>query len=143
MKPVLAVVLAVLLPLVAVTQGEPPVPGSGPANSRHDEATETEEPAQGVVAAEQEAPPKVDPSLVNKKVVVHLRDGRVLKGKLVEITDDALHLKIDGRMEKVNLAQVAAVERQPSNRKKALIVIAAVVAVGFVVGAIIGTREPD
>ncbi len=86
---------------------------------------------------------RVDPKLVNKKVVVYLHDGRVYKGKLVELTEDFLRMRIDKRTEEVVLTEVARVERQPRNWKKAFIILAVAVGVAFVIGAIIGTREPD
>ncbi|MFQ5664268.1 MAG: hypothetical protein ACE5HL_10595 [Terriglobia bacterium] len=52
--------------------------------------------------------------MVNKKVVVYLRDGRVYKGKLVELTDDFLRLKMRKRTEKIALTEVGSVERKRS-----------------------------
>ena len=140
MRPALGVFLAVLLPLVTGAQtGRQPEP----ANSPQGQEIEGEEPAQGVAAGE-ETRLKVDPGLMNKKVVVHLRDGRTVKGKLLEVADDWVRVKVDGRTEQIALKDVASVERAKSSRKWLLIpiVVGALLVVGVIVGVAV-TGEGD
>ncbi|MFQ5664267.1 MAG: hypothetical protein ACE5HL_10590 [Terriglobia bacterium] len=83
----------------------------------------------------------MDPKLVNKKVVVHLHDGQVYKGKLIELSADSLTVKTKRGLEKLLLTEVAAVDRQPGNRwKKLLIIFAVAVGVWTVVGLVL-TRD--
>lgn len=72
----------------------------------------------------EELPPDapVHPTLLNKKVVVHLYDGRLYKGRLVNLTRESLHLKITDagnpnskaatRIEEIAYADVALVHLQ-------------------------------
>ncbi|MFQ5664266.1 MAG: hypothetical protein ACE5HL_10585 [Terriglobia bacterium] len=147
MKSLLAVSLVLLVPLTAVAELCPfmSLP-ERPKGAQKDaaEATASTEAASVHPQAppETERPAAVDPKLLNKKVVVHLHDGRVYKGKLVEITDDFLLLKMHKRTEKIMLTEVASVERQRRNKWKiALIVLAVYAAIGIVVGAIVAGAE--
>jgi len=95
-------------------------------------------------AAQTERPAWVDPNLEGKTVKVYFRDGRLYEGKLVELTDEALRLKMGKRVETIPLTEVARVERAKSNRK--WLAIAVVVGTLAVVGAIVGaavTGEGD
>lgn len=110
--------LMVAVPLTAVASC-PYAPLPEPAKSSQEATTEpsgTTETASASpqAAAEAERPAWVSPALVNKKVVVYLRDGRVYKGKLVELTDDFLRLKMRKRTEKIALTEVGSVERKRS-----------------------------
>lgn len=70
----------------------------------------------------------VHPTLLNKNVVVHLYDGRLNKGRLVNLTRESLHLKINDagnsngkatRIEEIAYADVALVHLQaPKPRPK-------------------------
>ena len=95
-------------------------------------------------ATQADLPPAwVDPGLEGKNVKVYFRDGRLYEGKLVELTDEALRLKMGKRIETIALTEVARVERKPRNWKwVAIAVVGAVVAVGFIVGAVV-TGEGD
>ena len=94
-------------------------------------------------AAQTERPAWVDPNLEGKTVKVYFRDGRLYEGKLVGLTDEALRLKMGKRIETISLTEVARVERKPRNWKwVAIAVVGAVVAVGFIVGAVV-TGEGD
>jgi len=81
---------------------------------------------------------KVDPKLVGKKVIVYTRDGKVLKGKLVQLGSDSMRLRIpsEDRIEELPLNNIAWVERQPASSKPALTVLAVVatIAIIYVVG---------
>lgn len=115
MHKVLAILLALLVPAAAPGQESQP---TGPL------------PPPATPAAAQAAivqPPvtlRVNPKLRNKKVVVYLRDGRSFEGKLIELTDTSLRLRIDGRdfrtgkpyrrVEEIQLTEVALIERKPS-----------------------------
>ena len=104
------------------------------------QAPETPAPA----AAANLPPAWVDPNLEGKTVKVYFRDGRLYEGKLVELTDEALRLKMGKRVETIPLTEVARVERAKSNRK--WLAIAVVVGTLAVVGAIVGaavTGEGD
>ncbi len=129
--------------------------GSGP-EPREPSAEETTGPNPPIETAdsqpavpEPQPPVRVDPKLVNKKVVVRLRDGQVYKGKLLEIAKEALRLKVKGRLETLQRAEVSSVElqpQQPSKRRKVLLVTAVVVGIGFLIGAIVAaavTGEGD
>lgn len=84
----------------------------------------------------------VDQSLVNKKVVVRLRDGRTVKGKLVEIKGTALRVKTGKVIEELALSEVASVDRQKgSGWKIGLAIAAAAVAVWVVVGLVVASNE--
>ena len=64
-------------------------------------------------AAQTERPAWVDPNLEGKTVKVYFRDGRLYEGKLVELTNEALQLKMGKRVETIPLTEVARVERKP------------------------------
>ena len=64
-------------------------------------------------AAQTERPAWVDPNLEGKTVKVYFRDGRLYEGKLVELTDEALRLKMGKHIETIRLTEVARVERKP------------------------------
>jgi len=102
-------------------------------------------PESAAPALEPSLPPAwVDPNLEGKTVKVYFRDGRLYEGKLVELTDEALRLKMGKRVETIPLTEVARVERAKSNRK--WLAIAVVVGTLAVVGAIVGaavTGEGD
>ena len=107
----------------------------------------TGQPAQAAantqpVASQREDRAQVDPKLVHKKVVVQLRDGRLYEGKLVELTDDFLRLKMGKATEKVMLTEVATVERQRRSGKRLFIVIGAIAA-GFVIATIVVNAKID
>lgn len=71
-------------------------------------------PESAVPALEPSLPPAwVDPNLEGKTVKVYFRDGRLYEGKLVELTDEALRLKMGKRIETISLTAVARVERKP------------------------------
>ena len=94
-------------------------------------------PESAAPALEPSLPPAwVDPNLEGKTVKVYFRDGRLYEGKLVELTDEALRLKMGKRVETIPLTEVARVERAKSNRK--WLAIAVVVGTLAVVGAIVG-----
>ena len=131
MKTVLVVFLLVAVALN--TAGEPC------ARVAKSQAPETPAPA----AAANLPPAWVDPGLEGKTVKVYFRDGRLYEGKLVGLTDEALRLKMGKRIETISLTEVARVERKPRNWKwVAIAVVGAVVAVGFIVGAVV-TGEGD
>ena len=74
---------------------------------------------------------KVDPKLVGKKVVVHCRDGRIYKGKLLDLERDSLRLRVGKRTQQLSLSEVATVvEAQPCYRGvlKIAIIAGAIVA---------------
>lgn len=132
MKSVVAPLLALLLPIATLGQQAPFSPLPVPADSSQEAAgSPAQEPA-----AKPELPARVDPGLVKKKVVVYFRDGRVYKGKLVELTDDFLRLKMNGRTERIALTEVARVDRQPRNWL-AVAIVAAVAGPVLVLYAII------
>jgi len=98
--------LLVVFLLVAValnTAGEPC------ARVAKSQAPETPAPA----AAANLPPAWVDPGLEGKTVKVYFRDGRLYEGKLVELTDEALRLKMGKHIETIRLTEVARVERKP------------------------------
>jgi len=65
-------------------------------------------------ATQADLPPAwVDPGLEGKTVKVYFRDGRLYEGKLVELTDESLRLKMGKRVETIALTEVARVERKP------------------------------
>ena len=101
-------------------------------------------PESAAPALEPSLPPAwVDPGLEGKTVKGYFRDGRLYEGKLVGLTDEALRLKMGKRIETISLTEVARVERKPRNWKwVAIAVVGAVVAVGFIVGAVV-TGEGD
>ncbi len=55
----------------------------------------------------------VDPGLEGKTVKVYFRDGRLYEGKLVDLTDEVVRLKMGKRIETIRLTEVARVERKP------------------------------
>lgn len=128
MRRLVALLLALLLPSVTVAQAGPQGPPPEPAISEQQ------------AAADPEAPAQVDPALMNKKVVVHLRDGGVYKGKLIGLTQDSLRLKTDGRTDEIALAQVTMVERQRS-RAWLGVAIAGIAVAAVAVGALIAAMQ--
>jgi len=136
------VLLASLLAFTAAPAQEPSAPPPQPDGSPRDAADVAVGSTDTAAQTQQpQAPAHVDQGLVKKKVVVYFRDGRVYKGKLVELTDDFLRLKVNGRTEKVELTEVAKVERAPS--RAALVVAITALAVGAValVVLIAATRD--
>ena len=107
-------------------------------------AAKLQAPETAAPQAETSLPPAwVDANLEGKTVKVYFRDGRLYEGKLVGLTDEALRLKMGKRIETISLTEVARVERKPRNWKwVAIAVVGAVVAVGFIVGAVV-TGEGD
>ena len=115
MKRTLAILLALLVPGAALPQESHPVGNAPPPAT----------PASPQAVQTQAAPPlRVNPKLRKKAVVVYLRDGRTFEGKLVELTDTSLRLRMDwrefrtgkpvSRVEEIPLADVALIERKPS-----------------------------
>ena len=135
MKSILSVSMALLLPLTA---------GAFPFRHTPNGASQPAPPATHAQreASEAERPAWVDPELVKKNVKVYFRDGRVYEGKLVELTDDFLRLKMGKVTEKVMLTEVATVERQRRSGKRLFIVIGAIAA-GFVIATIVVNAKID
>jgi len=105
-------------------------------------------------AAKPCTPGLVDPKLLKKDVVVHLHDGRAYRGKLVELTQESLRLRMLDRWdstqgkavyrtEEIALTDVAGVERQQGQRSRAWLAVAiAGLAIGAVaVGALIAAMQ--
>src|SRR3989304_4214005 len=95
-------------------------------------------PGSAAPALEPSLPPAwVDPNLEGKTVKVYFRDGRLYEGKLVELTDEALRLKMGKRVEPIPLTEVARVERAKSNRKwlAIAVVVGKIALVGSIAGA--------
>jgi len=70
---------------------------------------------------------RVDPKLVHKKVVVRLHDGRTYQGRLIQYDQEFIELEVKRqwdtiqrkavvRTERIPLAQIAFIERQPSRK---------------------------
>ena len=73
-------------------------------------------PESAAPTLEPSLPPAwVDPNLEGKTVKVYFRDGRLYEGKLVELTDEVLRLKMGKHIETMRLTEVARVERKPRN----------------------------
>ncbi len=101
MKTVVAVLLAAALALEAAAE---PC-----ARAAWMQATQPSAPVAGT-----DLPPAwVDPGLQGKTVKVYFRDGRLYEGKLVELTDEVLRLKMGKHIETIRLTDVARVERKP------------------------------
>lgn len=102
--------------LSAVVQAEEPVtPAEARARERAAIPAEPPAPTAAQESATQPQPPlRVDPSLLKKKIVVYTRDGSVYEGKLIEVTDDTLHLKRNGTVKSIPLVEVAVIERRRS-----------------------------
>ncbi len=66
---------------------------------------------------------KVDPKLVGKKVEVHYRDGRTVKGKLVELGPDFLRLESHGQIEEIPFSEVSSVSQRKGTARKAWIIV--------------------
>lgn len=127
MRRFLAIFLAALVSLALVAQESPPAGSVPPAPPPAD---------LQAAPALSPAPLRVSPSLLKKKVVVYLRDGRAFEGKLIELTDTSLRLKMDwrefrtgkrvSRIEKIQLTDVALIERKPSRAWIAAVVVGGV-----------------
>jgi len=80
-------------------------------------------------------PTRVDPQLVGKKVLVHCRDARLYKGKLLELDADFIRVQIATGIEHLSLTDIALVERQPGLSKAwvAVAIASAAIVVGWVV----------
>ncbi len=76
-------------------------------------------------------PANVDPRLVNKKVRVYWRDGRVSEGKLLDVGPAYIRLKAEQATEEISLTDIARVEK--AGRSKAWLTVAIV---GLAVGAV-------
>ena len=77
-------------------------------------AAKLQAPESAAPQTETSLPPAwVDPGLEGKTVKVYFRDGRLYEGKLVELTDEVLRLKMGKRIETIALGEVARVERKP------------------------------
>ena len=137
MKSLLSVSIALLLPLTA---GAFPFRHTPPGTSQSAQAgSHAQQPASEI-----QGRAGVDPKLLHKKVVVHLRDGRVFEGKLVELTNDFIRLKMDKRTETISLTELASVDRRKKRNWKLPLVIAlaALAVTGIIVGAVV-TGEGD
>ena len=88
-------------------------------------------------AAQTERPAWVDPNLEGKTVKVYFRYGRLYEGKLVELTNEALQLKMGKRVETIPLTEVPRVERKP--RRAWLPFAVAGVALGMIAVAVLIT----
>ena len=75
-------------------------------------------------------PVQVDRELLNKKVIVHCRDGRVYKGRLLEISENSLSIDTVTGIVKIPTAEVTGAERG-RGRKAILVVLAVAVGVGI------------
>lgn len=85
---------------------------------------------------------QVDPKLLNKKVSVYLQDGRVYRGKLVELTDEYLIVKTRDGSQRVSRADITSIEQEPRNKWKVLSIVLIVVAVGgLIVGLLVAENE--
>jgi hypothetical protein len=100
--------------------------------------------AQAAYQQEQQEEPQllplaeVDPKLVGKKVEVHYRDGRTVKGKLTELTPDFIELERQGQIDQIPLSQVARVSQQKSTARRTWIIVgvsAAAVGLSLLIGA--------
>ena len=95
-------------------------------------------PESAAPALEPSLPPAwVDPNLEGKTVKVYFRDGRLYEGKLVELTDEALRLKMGKRVETIALGEVARVERKPRRLWVPFAVVGVALGVLFVTVAIV------
>jgi len=72
-----------------------------------------QEPAEPALA-------RGDAALIGKEVKVVCRDGRVYKGRLIELTPDSLRLQVAARIETFLLTDVATVTEQPGVNKALL-----------------------
>lgn len=124
MKRLLALFLACLVSVAGLAQEPLPPPAPPPPDAPDSlPAAQTLSPT----------PLRVNPKLKKKTVVVYLRDGRTFEGKLIELTDTSLRLRIDGRdfrtgkpycrVEEIQLTGVALIERKPSRAWIAAVVV--------------------
>jgi hypothetical protein len=94
--------------------------------------------------ADTNPPAWVDPGLKGKTVKVYFRDGRLYEGKLVEVTDEVLRLKMGKHIETIRLTEVARVERKPRRAWLPFAVAGVAVGVTFAIVAIaVAAQEPD
>lgn len=137
MPSLLSVSLVLLLPFTTV--GEPCAFGplsepSKPVQEATAGARDYSAGANSQEAAVTQAAAHVDPKLLKKKVVVRCHDGRMYKGKLIELTPDLLGLRMGKRTERIALTEVAGVERQRSRVGRR--VLQGVAAAGIVAGIV-------
>lgn len=144
MRNLLAIFLALLVPLPAVggCQYAPMAEHPKAAQQATPEPrSSTEKPTGNEQASAKTETASVNPRLVGKKVVVYMHDGTTHKGKLLELTDDFLRLKMGKPTEKIPLKDIARVERQSS--RLGLAVAIAGLAVGAVALVWIAVASSD
>ena len=101
-------------------------------------AAKLQAPETAAPQAETSLPPAwVDANLEGKTVKVYFRDGRLYEGKLVELTDNFLRLKMGKRVETIPLTEVARVERKPRRLWVPFAVVGVALGVLFVTVAIV------
>ncbi len=146
MKSLLAVSLALVLPFTATANlwacGAP----RSPENSTQGKPAKPAEPAARLPLAPQPVTDSdhhvwVNPAWVGKKVVVYLRDGTMYEGKLVDLTDDSLRLKVDEETKEVPLAEVGSVEKQQGRGPWPAIAIAGLAIGAVAVGVLIAAAQ--
>lgn len=166
MRRLLSVSLALLVPFPAVGQScsyavlqEPadsakqdaagPCPFASGPEPRQPAPEETVGPnppietADSQPAAPEPRPPvRVDPRLVNKKVVVYLRDGRVYRGKLIKLTGNELVIKNSQGEKEIPVEQVETVQRESRSRRR-LFIIAGAIAAGFLIATLVANAKID
>ncbi|MCH6553661.1 MAG: hypothetical protein IH789_09260 [Acidobacteria bacterium] len=90
-------------------------------------------------------PAQVDLKLVGKKVVIYCWDGRVYKGKLLDLASDHLSVRTRRRgVQELSLIEVTTVEQQESRARRAwraLKITGIVVGVGGLVWLIGTSRD--
>ena len=90
-------------------------------------------------------PAQVDLTLVGKKVVIYCWDGRVYKGKLLDLASDHLSVRTRRRgVQELSLIEVTTVEQQESRARRAwraLKITGIVVGVGGLVWLIGTSRD--
>ncbi len=90
-------------------------------------------------------PAQVDLKLVGKKVVIYCWDGRVYKGKLLDLASDHLSVRTRRRgVQELSLTEVTTVEQQESRARRAwraLKITGIVVGVGGLVWLIGTSRD--
>ena len=140
-----ALLLVVLLPLTAVAEPSPfvalPEPGASPQEVAAAVKGSAEAAPGEQGAPEPDRPAQVDPSLVNKKVVVSTRDGRVYKGKLVQVTADTITVQTKQGLQQFPLTEVVKLQQQPGKWKTALIIVGVAVGVWIAVGLAVAANE--
>ena len=91
-------------------------------------------------AQSQPRPAQVDPKLLNKRVAVHCRDGRVYNGRLLEISENSLSIDTVTGIVKIPTGEVTRVER--ARGRKAILAVL-VVAVGIGIATLIANAAID